>query len=82
MPVTDAAILSTIVDGTVVVVRAFATSRHLLSQAVRALTDVGAAVAGGVLNGVDLNKHNYGRYQYYYYRREYGDDSRHADSEA
>jgi capsular exopolysaccharide synthesis family protein len=78
MPVTDAAILSTMVDGTVVVVRAFATSRHLLSQAVRALTDVGASVAGGVLNGVDLHKHNYGRYQYYYYRREYTDESRHS----
>lgn len=82
MPVTDAAILSTMVDGTVVVVKAFGTSRHLLSQAVRALTDVGAAVAGGVLNGVDLHKHNYGRYQYYYYRREYGDETRHSVAEA
>lgn len=78
MPVTDAAILSTMVDGTVVIVRAFATSRHLLAQAVRSLTDVGASVAGGVLNGVDLNKHNYGRYQYYYYRREYTDESHHS----
>lgn len=69
-PVTDAAILSTKVDGTVVVVRAFKTTRDLARQAVRALTDVGGRVVGVVLNAVDLNRREYGYYQYYYYKKD------------
>jgi succinoglycan biosynthesis transport protein ExoP len=73
LPVTDAAILSTMADGTVIVVRAFATSRHMFAQAVRSLQAVGANIAGGLLNAVDLSKSS-GRYQYYYYQRGYASD--------
>jgi len=68
--VTDSAVLSTLVDGTVFVVRAFKTSKQLAKQGLRILRDVDARVVGAVLNAVDLNKHEYGYYQYYYYKRD------------
>ena len=67
--VTDAAILSTLVDGTVVVMRAFQTRKELAQHAIRNLTDVGAKIAGVVLNAVNLNRDEY-KYAYHYYRRE------------
>jgi polysaccharide biosynthesis transport protein len=74
--VTDAAILSTLSDGTVLVVRAFATSKEIGRHALRALNDVGAKTAGAVLNAVNLDRAEY-KYSYYYYRREgYGTDER------
>ena len=69
VPVTDAAVLSTLVDGTVLVVRAFKTSKDLARHAVRALQDIGATKAGAVLNAVNFSRHEY-KYRYYYYRRE------------
>ena len=70
--VTDSAIVSTLVDTTVFVIRAFHTSHYLARQGLRALTDVDAPIAGAVLNAVDLTKTTYSYYyqQYYYYRRE------------
>jgi succinoglycan biosynthesis transport protein ExoP len=69
--VTDSAIISTFVDGTVFVVRAFETSRHLSAQGLRALRDVDAPLVGAVLNAVNLNRHEYSYYyHYYYYKRE------------
>jgi polysaccharide biosynthesis transport protein len=68
--VTDATILSTIVDATVMVVRAFRTRRDLAQHALRSLADVGATVAGVVLNAVNLKRDEY-KYSYqYYYRRD------------
>ncbi|HEY8944173.1 MAG TPA: hypothetical protein VIM73_07920, partial [Polyangiaceae bacterium] len=55
---------------TVLVVRAFRTSRDLLWQATRALRDVGAHVVGCLLNAVDLSRNDYSYYQYYAYKRE------------
>lgn len=69
--VTDSAILSTIVDGTVFVVRGGKTSKHVSGQGVRVLRDVDAPVIGAVLNAVDLRQHEYAYYyRYYYYRSE------------
>lgn len=69
--VTDSAIVSTLVDGTIFVVRAFKTSHHLARQGLRALRDIDAPIIGAVLNAVDLTKSGYSYYnQYYYYRRE------------
>ena len=70
VPVTDATILSKKVDGTVVVVRAFKTSKELARQAVRAIRDVGGRIVGTVLNAVDLGRQEYGYYHYYYYKRD------------
>jgi capsular exopolysaccharide synthesis family protein len=69
--VTDSAIISRLVDGTVFVVRAFKTSKHLSAQGLRTLQDVGAPVVGAVLNAVNLNRQEYSYYyHYYYYKRE------------
>jgi polysaccharide biosynthesis transport protein len=68
--VTDAAVLSTLVDGTILVVRAFKTPKDLARHALRALADVGANTAGTVLNSVNLNKSEYKNTHYYYYRKE------------
>jgi capsular exopolysaccharide synthesis family protein len=70
--VTDAAIISTIADGTVFVVRAFRTSKHLCAQGLRSLRDVDARIVGGVLNDVNLNRHEYSYYYHYYYYKQEG----------
>jgi len=68
--VTDSAIVSTLVDGVVFVVRAFKSNASVCSSGLRTLRDVDAPIAGAVLNAVNLNRHEYSYYQYYYYRRE------------
>lgn len=68
--VTDSAIVSTLVDGVVFVVRAFKTSINLCRSGLRTLQDVDAPIAGAVLNAVNLNRHEYNYYHYYYYKRE------------
>lgn len=65
--VTDAVVLSTLVDGVVLVARAFSTTKDLARQVVRALSDVGRKPVGMVLNAVNLDRHEY-RYYYYYGR--------------
>jgi capsular exopolysaccharide synthesis family protein len=70
VPVTDAAILSTRADGTVLVVRAFETKKDLVKLALRSIRDVGGRLVGTVLNAVDLGRHEYGYRQYYYYKRD------------
>jgi capsular exopolysaccharide synthesis family protein len=70
VPVTDSAVLSTAVDGTVLVLRAFKTSKELARRAARSIRDVGGHLVGTVLNAVDLDRHEYGYRYYYYYKRE------------
>jgi capsular exopolysaccharide synthesis family protein len=70
VPVTDAVILSTLVDGTLLIVRAFKTTKDLARHALRALHDVGANVTGSVLNAVNLSRGEYKYSHYYYYRRD------------
>jgi capsular exopolysaccharide synthesis family protein len=70
VPVTDSAVLSTAVDGTVLVVRAFKTTKELARRASRSIRDVGGHLVGTVLNAVDLDRHEYGYRYYYYYKRE------------
>ena len=74
--VTDAAIISKIVDGTILVVRAFRTTKALGRHGLRSLTDVDANIVGSVLNAVDFQEIEY-RYQgYRYYQAEgYGNTS-------
>jgi capsular exopolysaccharide synthesis family protein len=74
--VTDAAVLSTLVDSTVLIVKAFSTTKEVYRQGIRALADVGAKTAGTILNFVDLDRHEY-KYYHYYYRRDgyYGADT-------
>jgi len=73
--VTDPTILSTLVDGAVIVLRAFKTRKELARHAIRSMQDVGGKLIGGVLNAVDFSKLEY-KYSYYYYKRDgyYGED--------
>lgn len=64
--VTDAQILSTKVDGTILVVRAEKTKRDSVQQAKELLDKVGANILGTVLNGVENTRKKY----YYYYGNE------------
>ena len=85
VPVTDGAVLSTRVDGSILVVRASKTTRELARRGARSLSDVGGRVLGVVLNAVDLEAKHYGYFQrYYYYRREgyYSDPPAGSDSES
>lgn len=68
--VTDGVVLSTLVDGVVLVARAFATPKDTARHSARAIRDVGGNVIGMVLNAVNLDRHEYKHY-YYYYRRDH-----------
>jgi capsular exopolysaccharide synthesis family protein len=68
LPVTDSTILSTRVDGTVLIIRAGKTTKERVAKAVRTLKDVGGAIAGGILNGMVENPRG-GDYYYQYYGR-------------
>lgn len=72
--VTDPAVISTQVDGTIVVVRSGVTTRNGVDAALRQLQGVSARIIGVVLNGVDLTDSNYGSY-YAYYRGYYEEDA-------
>lgn len=65
LPVTDAAVLSSRVDGTVLVASAGSTTGKDLGRALELLGQVGAPILGTVLNGVSAEG-GYG-YQYGYY---------------
>jgi capsular exopolysaccharide synthesis family protein len=80
LPVTDAMILSTLVDGVVFVVESGATVRGAVTRARKILQNVGANVLGVVLNKVDA-RHN-GYYDYYgRYYNTYGVTEKQAISE-
>ncbi len=65
LPVTDAAVLSRLVDGVLVVAAAGATTLDNLSRAIETLGQVEAPVVGSVLNSVRRRK-AYDSYQYHY----------------
>lgn len=63
--VTDASILSTLVDGTVVVVRSGKTTFDVAKRGIKLLRDINSRILGSVLNGLDTTKEGY-LYSYYY----------------
>lgn len=64
--VTDPVILSTMVDGVILVVHGGKSTRDIVRRARQELTNVGAKIFGVVLNNVDLKREGY---DYYYYNR-------------
>lgn len=77
LSVADGRILSSIVEGTILVVRGGVTPRELVKRAQAYVHDVGARLIGAVLNDVDLRRdvyYLYGDYRYGYYG-EYRDES-------
>jgi capsular exopolysaccharide synthesis family protein len=71
---TDASILSTMVDGVVLVVHGGRSSRAVVRRAKQQLLDVGAHIFGVVLNNVKLETQNY--YYSGYYSSYYSDDEK------
>lgn len=73
LPITDATILSSMVDGVIMVVEAEGTTRAALSRACRIIEHSGGKILGTVLNKVDTRRDGYYGYRYYhgYYSSQY-----------
>jgi capsular exopolysaccharide synthesis family protein len=75
--VTDPVILSTMVDGVMLVVHGGKSTRDVVRRARMELSSVGAKIFGVVLNNVDLRRDGYDYYYYYrYYSDYYAEDAR------
>lgn len=68
--VTDAAILTTRADATILVVSSGMTGRSELKRAIGLIRSVGSNVLGVILNGLDIKK-MYGTYYYYFHYYQY-----------
>ncbi|HEY8460037.1 MAG TPA: polysaccharide biosynthesis tyrosine autokinase, partial [Blastocatellia bacterium] len=79
--VTDPIILSTMVDGLILVVHAGKSTRELARRARRELARVGARVFGVVLNNVNIRREGYDDYDYYRYSSSYGEDYKEANAD-
>ncbi len=73
--VTDPVILSTMVDGVIMVVHAGKSTRDVIRRASQELTSVGAKVFGVVLNNVNLQREGYDEYYYQRYYSSYSSDN-------
>src|SRR5207237_10393621 len=74
---TDASILSTVVDGVILVVHGGRSSRAVVRRTKQQLMDVGANIFGVVLNNVKVESQDYyyqGYYSSYYQAADYQDD--------
>ena len=81
MHVTDPVILSTMVDGVIIVVHAGKSTRDVVRRARQELTTVGAKIFGVVLNNVDFRKGGYDDYYYSRYYESYGTDRNEASGD-
>jgi len=68
---TDGVLISTMVDGVLLVVHGGRSSRHIVRRSKQLLNDVGAKIFGVVLNNVNLQSHDYYYYQNYYGQKYY-----------
>ena len=66
MPVSDALLLASVVDGVVLVVNSNTTSKHHVKMAYAKLEYARAKIFGVLLNEIDLKHPNYGHYSHYY----------------
>lgn len=66
LPITDATVLSTLVDGAVMVVECDKTTRAALSRACGVIDQAGGNIIGTVLNKVDARRDGYYGYRYYH----------------
>src|SRR5215467_5331520 len=68
---TDGVLISTMVDGVLLVVHGGKSSRHIVRRSKQLLSDVGAKIFGVVLNNINLQSHDYYYYQSYYGQKYY-----------
>jgi capsular exopolysaccharide synthesis family protein len=74
---TDGVLISSMVDGVLLVVHGGKSSRHVVRRSRQLLQDVGAKIFGVVLNKVNPHSQDY----YYYYKHYYGARSYKSDGE-
>jgi len=71
--VTDSIVLSTKVDGVLVIIDANKTPRNQLKECIESLKEVNATLLGVVVNRLTIQTGGYASYRrYYYYRQTYG----------
>jgi tyrosine-protein kinase Etk/Wzc len=73
--VTDAAVLSTILDGVILVVSSGEISEDAVLRSTGLLSNLKAPLLGGILNKVNVER-TYGSYHYYYYYHYYYGDGK------
>lgn len=78
--VTDPVILSTMVDGVILVVHGGKSTRDIVRRARQELSSVGAKIFGVVLNNVDLRNEGYDNYYYNRYYSGYAQDNGEAEA--
>ena len=78
--VTDPVILSTMVDGVILVVHGGKSTRNVVTRTRQELVSVGAKIFGVVLNNVDLRREGYDDYYYYRYYTDYHQQDGGAES--
>jgi polysaccharide biosynthesis transport protein len=66
---TDGVIISSLVDGVILVVHGGKTSRQVVKRTRQILQEIGAKIIGVVLNKADIRSHDY--YYYHYNNRDY-----------
>jgi non-specific protein-tyrosine kinase len=71
--VTDPVILSTMVDGVILVVQAGRSTRDIVRRARQELSSVGAKIFGVVLNNLDIKREGYNSYLSTYGSYGYGE---------
>ncbi len=71
VPVTDAAVLGTEMDGTLVVLQIGKTDRHAIARTKEMLENVRAKILGLILNNTPSAYSGYARYHYYHYYHYY-----------
>jgi capsular exopolysaccharide synthesis family protein len=81
LPITDATILSSIVDGVVMIVECERTTRAALSRACRVIEHAGGKIIGTVLNKVDVRRDGYYGYRYYHGYYTYTNKSYYAETD-
>jgi capsular exopolysaccharide synthesis family protein len=72
---TDGVLISTMVDGVLLVVHGGKSSRYIVRRSKQLVQDVGGKIFGVVLNNVNLQSHDYYYYQRYYGQKYYAKDS-------
>lgn len=69
---TDGVLISTMVDGVLLVVHGGKSSRHIVQRSKQLLQEVGGKIFGVVLNNTEVQSHDYHHYQQYYSDKYYG----------
>jgi len=72
---TDGVLISTMVDGVLLVVHGGKSSRHVVRRSRQLLQDVGAKIFGVVLNNTEIQSHDYYYYQRYYSEKYYSNEA-------